>query len=261
MIFSTVSGLSSDPTPNIMTNSDPQLIAVAVHDLRVVRGGATILHDISLNVPRGIVYGLVGPSGSGKTTFIRSLIGRQRLAGGDVHVDGLPAGSSKLRTRIGYMPQETAVYDDLTGRENLEFFGSIDRVSHSRIDEVVDLLDMHDAIDRPITTYSGGQRRRISLGIALLASPPYLFLDEPTVGLDPRLRHRLWASFAAWAAEGTTLLVSTHVMDEAARADRLAFFADGRIVADGTPHELLTRTGAADLEEALLLLTESRSAT
>lgn len=256
-MFATLPYPSSDTPPNDVSGANPA--AIRVHNLRVVRGGATILRDISLDVPRGTVYGLVGPSGSGKTTFIRSLIGRQRLATGEVHIDGLPAGNAALRPKIGYMPQETAVYNDLTGRENLEFFGAIDRVAGARIDEVVDLLDMRNAIGRPISTYSGGQRQRISLGVALLASPPFLFLDEPTVGLDPRLRGRLWSRFSDWAADGTTLLVSTHVMDEAARADRLAFFVDGRIMADGTPDELLSGTGAHNLEEALIVLTERGS--
>lgn len=230
---------------------------ISIRNLRVVRGGNTILHDISLDVPRGTVYGLVGPSGSGKTTFIRSIIGRQQIHSGEISIDGLAAGSSELRGRIGYMPQETAVYADLTGRENFEFFAAVYRVKRSRIDEVIDLLDMRQTVERPITTYSGGQRLRISLGIALLASPAFLLLDEPTVGLDPDLRNRLWTGFSQSAAAGTTLLVSTHVMDEAARADRLAFFADGRIVADGTPDDLMTRAGAANLEEALLVLTRS----
>lgn len=233
--------------------------AISVRGLRVVRGGATILHDIFLDVPRGMVFGLVGPSGSGKTTFIRSIIGRQRIAGGEIRVDGLPSGNAALRERIGYLPQETAVYTDLTGRENLEFFGSVYRVPRSRVTEVLDLIDMREEASRPVATYSGGQQRRIALGVALLAAPPFLVLDEPTVGLDPRLRHRLWAGFADWASGGTTLLVSTHVMDEAARVDRLAMFVDGRIIASGTPAELLARAGASDLESAMLLLTETRS--
>jgi ABC-2 type transport system ATP-binding protein len=229
--------------------------AIAVRGLRVVRGGTTILHDIALDVPRGSVYGLVGPSGSGKTTFIRALIGRQRIAAGELRVDGLPAGDPALRARIGYMPQETAVYGDLSGRENLEFFAAVYRVSPGRVDELLDLLDMRDAAQRPVEFSSGGQRRRIALGVALLAAPPVLILDEPTVGLDPRLRRRLWASFAAWAAAGTTLLISTHVMDEAERVDRLAFLSEGHLVAEGAPADLLARTGAADLEDAILQLT------
>ncbi len=242
------------PSPTL-----PDDAAITVRGLLVVRGGATILHDISLDVPRGIVYGIVGPSGSGKTTFIRSVIGRQRIASGQILVDGLPSGAAELRERIGYLPQETAVYTDLTGRENLEFFAAVYGVERSRVDEVIDLLDMREVANRSVATYSGGQQRRISLGVALLAAPPFLILDEPTVGLDPRLRQRLWAGFASWAAEGSTLLITTHVMDEAARVDRLALFADGQVVADGAPDDLLARTGAVGLEDAMLLLTAPRS--
>jgi ABC-2 type transport system ATP-binding protein len=231
--------------------------AITVRDLRVVRGGATILDDVSLEIPAGIVYGLVGPSGSGKTTLIRAIIGLQRIAAGEVQVVGHVAGSPELRRMIGYMPQETAVYSDLSGRENLEFFAAVYRVPPARVDQVIRLVDLADAAGRPVHTYSGGQKRRVALGAALLAEPVLLVLDEPTVGLDPRLRHRLWAQFAAWASGGTTLLVTTHVMDEAARVDRMAFIVDGRIVAEGAPAELLRRTGAPDLETAVLELTEA----
>jgi ABC-2 type transport system ATP-binding protein len=231
-------------------------VSIEVRDLRVVRGGHPILRNVSLEVPSGGIFGLVGPSGSGKTTLMRAIVGRQRIAAGSIQVNDLPAGSRELRNLVGYMPQDTAVYDDLTGLENLQFFASIYRVADVRIEEIVELLDMRSAIDRPVLTYSGGQRQRVALGIALLAGPPVLVLDEPTVGLDPRLRHHLWASFNAWAANGTTLLVSTHVMDEAARADRLAFFSDGQVVAQGSPSDLLAQAGTGDLEAALLTLTE-----
>jgi ABC-2 type transport system ATP-binding protein len=232
-------------------------IAIMTRSLRVVRGGADILREIDLTVPVGTVYGLVGPSGSGKTTLIRAFVGLQRITSGEVHVLGRPAGTAELRSDIGYMPQEAGIYTDLTGRENLEFFGGICRVPVSRVDAVLDLLDIDAAADRPVSTYSGGQRRRIALGVALLAEPRLLFLDEPTVGLDPRLRHRLWAQFKTWANGGTTLIVTTHVMDEASRTDRLAFIVEGRIVAEGTPAELLSQTGAENLEGAVLQLAGS----
>lgn len=238
-------------------DTDLALPAVSVRGLRVVRGRVTILHDLDLDVPVGAVYGLVGPSGSGKTTLIRSLVGLQRIAGGSARLLGRPAGSSELRRAIGYMPQETAVYSDLSGRENLQFFAAVYRVAPARVDEVLRLVDLEDAADRPVLTYSGGQKRRVALGAALLAEPALLVLDEPTVGLDPRLRHRLWTQFAGWARGGTTLLVSTHVMDEAAKVDRMAFIVEGRIVAEGPPAELVARTGAPDLESAVLRLTEA----
>jgi ABC-2 type transport system ATP-binding protein len=237
--------------------STQQATAITVRDLRVVRGGATILEDVSLDIPSGVVYGLVGPSGSGKTTLIRAIVGLQRIAAGEVHVTGHRAGRPELRRMIGYMPQERAVYSDLSGRENLQFFASVYRVSQARVEEVIHLVDLTDAADRPVHTYSGGQQRRVALGAALLAEPVLVLLDEPTVGLDPRLRRRLWAQFAEWARGGTTLLVTTHVMDEAARVDRMAFILDGRVVAEGSPAELLQRTGASDLETAVLTLTDA----
>jgi ABC-2 type transport system ATP-binding protein len=230
--------------------------AVSVRGLTVIRGGVTILHDITLDVPAGMLYGLVGPSGSGKTTLMRSIVGRQRIAGGEVRAVGEPAGAASLRRIIGYMPQNAAIYPDLTARENLEFFAAVYRVPRGQVDEVLRLVDLTAIAGRTVASFSGGERQRVALASALLPSPRLLVLDEPTVGLDPRLRHRLWSRFRAWAAEGITLLVSTHVMDEAARTDRLAFLLDGRVVAEAAPAELLARTGAADLEDAVLRLSE-----
>lgn len=242
----------------ISRGSDPAADpAIAIESLRVVRGGRVILRDISMAVPVGSIYGLVGPSGSGKTTLIRSIVGLQRITAGAITVLGTPAGSASLRRVIGYMPQLTAVYDDLTARENLRFFAGIADVPKSRVEDVLDLVDLTPEADRPIVNLSGGQRQRVSLAVALLPSPRLLLLDEPTVGLDPRLRHRLWRQFREWADAGATLLISTHVMDEAAHVDRLAFMADGALVSEGRPRDLLARTGAASLEDAVLRLIES----
>lgn len=239
------------------TTSPEEVSAIDIRDLRVVRGGATILSDLHLNIPRGRVYGLVGPSGSGKTTLIRSILGRQRIATGTISVVGHPAGSAELRQLIGYMPQAAAVYADLTARENLAFFADIYRVGTSRVDEVLRLVDLEAEADRPVITYSGGQRQRVALAAALLPQPQILLLDEPTVGLDPRLRNQLWSQFTEWADAGTALLISTHVMDEAARADRLAFLSEGALVAEGSPAELLASANAPDLESAVLRFARS----
>lgn len=243
--------------PEIAVGADPRgaPAAITLRDLRVTRGGTPILHGLTLDVPAGCVYGLVGPSGSGKTTLIRALIGLQRIAGGEARLLGLPAGDPVLRPRIGYMPQEAAIYDDLSARENLAFFARVYRVAPRRIDELLALMDLVPVAERPVSRCSGGQRRRVALAAALLADPPLLLLDEPTVGLDPRLRQRLWSAFADWAHDGTTLVVSTHVMDEAAKTDRMAFLSAGRIVAEGSPDELRAQAGVADLEDAVLALT------
>ena len=231
--------------------------AVEIRGLRVVRGGQEVLHGVSLDVEPGRVTGLLGPSGSGKTTLIRSVVGVQIVAAGDVTVLGLPAGSRELRARIGYMTQEPAVYRDLTVRENLAYFGRILGVGAGRVDELVERVGLVDERDRVVGTLSGGQRARVSLATGLLNGPDLLVLDEPTVGLDPVLRRDLWQAFARLADEGATLLVSSHVMDEAERCDELLLLHQGRLLARGTTGELLARTGAEGMDEAFLRLIDS----
>jgi ABC-2 type transport system ATP-binding protein len=172
-------------------NTHHPAAAISIRGLSVVRGGAEILRDISLAVPAGTVYGLVGPSGSGKTTLIRAIVGRQRIAAGEMRALGEQAGSSALRHSIGYMPQDAALYEDLTARENLDFFAAVYRVESGRVEAVLSLVELAGIAGRPVRTFSGGERLRVALAAALLPSPRLLILDEPTVGLDPRLRHRL----------------------------------------------------------------------
>ena len=229
---------------------------IEVRSLRVDRGGATVLHDVSVAVERGAVTGLLGPSGSGKSTLIRSIVGVQVVAAGDVTVLGLPAGAPGLRNRLGYVTQAPSVYRDLTVRENLTYFARVLGVPRERIDETVERVALDDVASRLVARLSGGQQARVSLATALLNDPEVLVLDEPTVGLDPVLRRDLWDFFHDLAEGGTTLLVSSHVMDEAARCDRLLLLRDGGILADLTPAELLGRTGAADLDAAFLRLVE-----
>jgi ABC-2 type transport system ATP-binding protein len=239
---------------NIQTDTG---VAIGFSHVWIDRGGQTIIPDLSLSVPRGTVFGLVGPSGSGKTTVMRALLGLTPIVSGHGELLGTPAGRSSLRPCIGYMPQGGAIYGDLTGRENLEFFGGIYRVRRERVSELLEMMDLTSVADRPVGTYSGGQRQRVGLAAALLHAPPILILDEPTVGLDPRLRRRLWSLFAEWARGGTTLLVSTHVMDEAEKCDDIAFLLEGRLVATGSPETLRRQTETQDLEAAVLRLSES----
>jgi ABC-2 type transport system ATP-binding protein len=231
--------------------------AIAVENLRVLRGRKLVLPEISLQVGRGVVTGLLGPSGSGKTTLIRALVGVQIVAGGDVKVLGRPAGSSELRRRVGYVTQATSVYGDLTVRENLWYFARVLDAPRERIDEVIATVALQKQADQVVGTLSGGERSRVSLASALLGEPELLVLDEPTVGLDPVLRRDLWDTFHELASGGTTLLVSSHVMDEARRCDELVLLRDGRVVAMTTPDELLDQTGKNDLEDAFLALAEA----
>ena len=228
--------------------------AIEATDLRVRRGGHEVLHGLDFVVPRGTVTGLLGPSGGGKTTVMRAVVGVQAGVRGRVDVLGESAGSQGLRSRVGYVTQSPAVYADLSVRANLDYFAAI--LGSGRVDQVLAEVDLASAADQPVATLSGGQRARVSLAAALLGRPELLVLDEPTVGLDPVLRRDLWALFGELARAGTTLLVSSHVMDEAARCDRLLLLRDGRLVADETLPGLLERTGTTDIEDAFLALAE-----
>ena len=231
--------------------------AVEVHDLRVVRGGNLVLPGISIGVRAGSVTGLLGPSGSGKTTLMRSIVGVQIVESGEVTVLGSPAGSPELRRRVGYVTQAPSVYADLSVRENLRYFARVLGAPKERVDRVIEMVDLGGQADQVAVTTSGGERARASLATALLGEPELLVLDEPTVGLDPVLRRDLWNLFHELAEGGTTLLVSSHVMDEADRCEELILLREGRIVAAATPAELRARTGADRLDEAFLRLVDS----
>ena len=230
--------------------------AIVVNDLHVRRARIPVLHGLSLTVPRGRIVGLLGPSGSGKTTLMRSIVGVQIVDSGSIDVLGLPSGSKALRTRLAYVTQQASVYDDLTVRQNLAYFRRVLGAPLSDIDSVIERTDLGSVAERLAGSLSGGQRGRVSLAAALLGAPEVLVLDEPTVGLDPVLRRDLWKLFNRLADEGRTLLVSSHVMDEAARCDRLLLLRDGHLVADDTLDGLLQTTGTADVESAFLSLVE-----
>jgi ABC-2 type transport system ATP-binding protein len=228
--------------------------AVTVTDLVVHRGRRRVLHGLSAAVPTGQVTGLLGPSGSGKTTLMRALVGVQVVRSGTVTVLGEPAGAPALRSRVGYVTQSPSVYPDLTARENVRYFASLYGQPAAAADAALADVGLADAAGQLVADLSGGEQGRASLACALVGAPELLVLDEPTVGLDPVLRVELWARFHALAAAGTTLVVSSHVMDEAGRCDRLLLMREGRLLSDSTPQELRARTGTEDLEQAFLTL-------
>jgi ABC-2 type transport system ATP-binding protein len=231
-------------------------VAVEIDGLEVVRGGRPVLHGLTARLEAGRVTGLLGPSGCGKTTLIRSIVGVQKVAGGSVRVLGEPAGVPALRRRVAYVTQAPSVYADLTVQENLRYFAAVLGAPRQRIDRALAAVDLAEAGHQLTGTLSGGQLSRVSLAAALLGEPDLLVLDEPTVGLDPFLRRDLWNLFHRLADDGATLLVSSHVMDEAARCDRLLLMREGRLVADTTPQELRERTGEHEMESAFLRLVE-----
>jgi ABC-2 type transport system ATP-binding protein len=231
--------------------------AVRIQGLTVRRGGRLVLPGIDAEVPRGQVTGLLGPSGSGKSTLMRAIVGVQIVESGTVEVLGLPAGSGAVRRRVGYVTQAPSVYGDLTVRENLVYFARVLGTRTGDVADAIDTVDLAGHADQVVRTLSGGERSRVSLAAALLGSPELLILDEPTVGLDPVLRRDLWSTFHRLAGEGATLLVSSHVMDEAERCDSLILMRDGRVIATDTPDALRARTNQEDLEEAFLVLAEA----
>jgi ABC-2 type transport system ATP-binding protein len=232
--------------------------AVRVSDLVVDRGRRRVLDDLTFTVAPGKVTGLLGPSGSGKTTLMRTLVGVQKVRSGEVTVLGLPAGSPPLRARVGYVTQSPSVYADLSVRENARYFAALYGRGAHEADAAIAAVGLTDHAGQLVADLSGGQKGRASLACALVGDPDLLVLDEPTVGLDPVLRVELWDRFHALAGGGTTLIVSSHVMDEAARCDRLLLLRDGELLADSTPAELRADTGADDLEEGFLRLIRAR---
>jgi ABC-type multidrug transport system ATPase subunit len=231
---------------------------VSVSDLRVDRGGREVLHGLTFEVPRGAVVGLLGPSGCGKTTLMRAIVGVQVVRGGTVTVLGRPAGSPGLRRFVGYATQKPAIYTDLTVAENMRYFASVLGAPHGDADRVIDEVGLGGNRHQVAATLSGGELSRASLAAALLGSPELLVLDEPTVGLDPVLRQELWELFHELVERGVTLIVSSHVMDEAGRCERLVLMRDGDVLADDTPAGLRAATGTDDLETAFLRLIAER---
>ena len=232
--------------------------AIEVDHLVVARGKRRVLHDLSCSIPQGSVTGLLGPSGSGKTTLMRAIVGVQKIVSGTVTVLGHPAGSAPLRDKVGYLTQAPSVYSDLTVQENARYFASLYGEGAANADQAIADVGLADAKHQLVANLSGGQRARASLACAILGHPRLLVLDEPTVGQDPVLRNELWQRFHDFAKDGTTILVSSHVMDEARRCDRLLFIREGQLIADDTPQHVRERTETDDLEQAFLQLIEEK---
>ena len=241
-------------TPPIPAPASTPGIAVEANALRKTFGQIQAVDGIDLSLPSGRIYGLLGPNGSGKTTLIRLLTGLASATSGTVKVLGVAMPSRTNLARIGYMTQADGIYPELSVWENIRFFaalyGQTDRAAMLR---VLELVELDTRLDTPAINLSGGMRRRLSMACALVHKPAVIFLDEPTVGVDPALRVQFWQHFRNLSAEGATLLVSSHVMDEADRCDELLFIRDGRVLAQGTPAELRKRGGSDNLETAFLI--------
>jgi ABC-2 type transport system ATP-binding protein len=230
--------------------------AVTVDDLVVRRGGKVVLRSLSCSIKEGAITGLIGPSGSGKTTLMRAIVGVQRVESGGVTVFGEPAGSEALRRRVGYVTQSPSVYRDISVLANVKYFGSLYGKGEEEARRAIEAVGLARQADQLTGSLSSGQFSRVSLACALVAEPSLLILDEPTVGLDPVLRSELWRYFAALAEAGMTLLVSSHVMDEAARCDSILLLREGMLIGSLTPDELRARGGSRDLDQAFLRLIE-----
>ena len=251
----------------MMTSSSSELLrrgvepVISIDHLRVIRNKRPAIHDLSVQIARGTITGLLGPSGCGKTTLMRSIVGTQIITAGAVTVLGQPAGSAQLRRRVGYMPQDPTIYNDLRIVDNVRYFASMYGMDAPAADAAIDAVGLQDHRTAYCGNLSGGQRTRVSLAGALVCHPDVLVLDEPTVGLDPVLRADLWEQFDTLARAGTTLLVSSHVMDEADHCGDLLLMREGDLVAHTTPTQLREDTGCQSLEEAFLSVIRHSTAT
>jgi ABC-2 type transport system ATP-binding protein len=239
--------------------------AIVIKDLSVILGGRTkfkALQNITINLPQGQIVGFIGPSGAGKTTLIRCIVGRQKLSVGSILIFDQRAGSAKLRPQVSYMTQERSVYPDLSVSENLHYFATMFGLPRqqiaSNIDRILTLINLKPQANQLVTSLSGGQKQRVSLAIALIGQPKLMVLDEPTVGLDPLLREQLWRVFHTLRDQGTTLIISSHVMEEAERCDDLLLIRDGQLLAHGSPAQLCQQTQAKTVEQAFLAMVEAK---
>ena len=227
-------------------------LGVAATKLRVVKGRSVILDTLDFTIKQGVITGLIGPSGSGKTTLMRAIVGVQTLAGGKLTVLNHPAGNRALRSRIGYMSQDLAIYSDLTVQQNLRYFAALIGAPSRQIDQIINQVQLTDHQNQLVANLSGGQKARVSLAITLLGDPDLLVMDEPTVGLDPLLREELWQLFASLAKNGKTLLISSHVMDEAEKCNNLLLLRQGRLLWQDSRDKLLATTATKSVQDAFI---------
>jgi len=239
-----------------LTKKVPDTIMIILEKINHYFGEKQVIYDLNLNVPHGLIYGLLGPSGCGKTTTVKIMAGILEASSGSVHVLGETMPKLSLMKRLGYMAQSDALYSNLTAEENLLFFSSLYGIKKEKaaekINEVMALVNLTNDRMKLVSAYSGGMKRRLSLAMSLLHEPEILILDEPTVGIDPVLRKTIWDALKSMTENGITIIVTTHVMDEAEKCHELAMMRDGRLIAKGTPAELQKSIGASSIEEAFI---------
>ncbi len=236
-----------------MNNSNP---VVSIQNVSKSYGKQQVLKNISLEISQGEIFGLLGPSGAGKTTVVKQLAGLEAPSQGENFIFGEKMPNLNLMKKIGYMAQSDALYAELSAKENLDFFAALyglkGKEKQQRMKEVMEIVSLNEHFNKLVSNFSGGMKRRLSLAISLLHKPKLLILDEPTVGIDPVLRKGIWTSFNTLKEEGTTIIVTTHVMDEAEKCDRLGMIRDGQLIAAGTPEDLRQQTSTANIEDAFL---------
>jgi ABC-2 type transport system ATP-binding protein len=235
-------------------------VAIEVTQLIVQKQKTAILRGLSFTVQAGTITGLIGPSGSGKTTLMRTIVGVQKITSGDLTIFNQPAGNKTLRAKVGYVTQSPAIYGDLTVAQNIHYFAKLAGAKLTQVDDIIQTVHLADKKDQLVASLSGGQKARVSLAIALLGNPELLVLDEPTVGLDPILREELWQLFAELAAQGKTLIISSHVMDEAERCDELLLMRDGELLWNDSRQKLLAHTGKTSVEAAFVAMVSAKGA-
>ncbi|GHP14488.1 ABC transporter ATP-binding protein [Lentilactobacillus fungorum] len=238
---------------------------IQVSNLEQGYGRTVVLKDINLTVTSGEILALIGPSGAGKTTLVSTIMGMLRPMRGQVAVLNTPMPNRPLLAKIGFMAQTDALYSSLTAQENLLFFGAMQGISRKKLREQIPhaagIVNLVSDLTKQVSDYSGGMKRRLSLAIALVSDPEILILDEPTVGIDPELRQQIWHELHQLAAAGRTILLTTHVMEDAEEADEVMMIRNGEAIAQGTPAELIANYGVSSVEEVFLKAGRQQDAT